>query len=342
MLDGAVALGLAVVRAARTGSIITPSLVLSFLRNVSFVGVTGIVHFDRQGRRDFPVYDFVNQVNGSTELLVAQWRTSVSASAVVDFPVTPVWPGGQRPNHTTPADSVCTASASSSPRGNCPKCDRTVIIPIVVGVLAFLAVVVLMLFWGRRQVSATLFEQTARAEMSARNAIHEAEVKSSFLANMSHEIRTPLHAILSMGRMLLDSRCSDPSASEQDINDLCQIVKASETLEALVNDILFISKMQTVGFKLDSRENDVCELVEDIAQVLSMRSASKAVECVVLLRLPEFTYDVRRIGMGKKKKKRGRREGERERECVCAEEPGFCSFRNVAFINVSVPLFLFG
>lgn len=108
------------------------------------------------------------------------------------------------------------------------------------------------------QVGATLFLQTARAELSAKNAIHEASVKSSFLANMSHEIRTPLHAILSMGRMLLDSRCSEAAVTGgEDVADLSQIVKSAETLEALVNDILFISKMQTVGFELDSRQTDV-------------------------------------------------------------------------------------
>ncbi len=73
--------------------------------------------------------------------------------------------------------------------------------------------------------------------------------------------------------------------------DLRQIIKSSETLQALVNDILFISKMQTAGFELDMRRFDVCELVEDVTHVLSLRCGAR-VECSSNLSVPEFTYEV--------------------------------------------------
>jgi hypothetical protein len=358
VLDSAIALGMAIAAASTaTGGAPTRADVAAALLNVSFVGATGMVSFKQRGRRTFLAYDFVNQVNGSSELLVAQWHGGPYVSSVSDFPGTPTWPGGARPAQV--------AEPSSCPRVTCPKCDRTVIIPIIVGVFLFLGFVALMLFYGRRQVGATLFLQTVRAEQSAKSAIHEAEVKSSFLANMSHEIRTPLHAILSLSRMMLDSRISNPvapvlklnsgtlapilapapaplpsspspqnsllvpelvgqsiaggawgyrctptpptpaptlpapapmprdeAADTEDIHDLSQIVKASETLEALVNDILFISKMQTAGFALDYRATDLCSVVEDTASILAIRAAGKNVECVVQLQFPEFEFEV--------------------------------------------------
>jgi len=177
----------------------------------------------------------------------------------------------------------------------CPRCDNALIIPIVVGVIAFLAAVIFILYCGRQRVGAQLFEQTALAEQEAKVAMHEAAVKSSFLANMSHEIRTPLHAILSMSRMLMDSREQDPNASAQDLEDLSQIIKSSETLQALVNDILFISKMQTASFELGNRTMDVCELLEDITQLLALRWSGKNVECQTQLRVPEFSFEVGRL-----------------------------------------------
>jgi signal transduction histidine kinase len=109
---------------------------------------------------------------------------------------------------------------------------------------------------------------------------------------MSHEVRTPLHAILSMSRMLLEARQRSQSVNTQELEDLTQIIKSSETLEALVNDILFISKMQTSGFELNNSAFDVCELIEDIAALLALRWSAKNVEAVTDLRVPEFSYEV--------------------------------------------------
>lgn len=106
-------------------------------------------------------------------------------------------------------------------------------------------------------------------------ARQEAEIKASFLANMSHEIRTPLHAILSMGRLLMESRQMDSNADPQDLEDLAQIIRSSETLEALVNDVLFISKMQTSSFSLINKTFDVCEMLEDVTQLLALRWEGK-------------------------------------------------------------------
>ena len=101
-----------------------------------------------------------------------------------------------------------------------------------------------------------------------------------------------MHAILSISRILLETRQQDERATQQELEDLGHVIKGSETLEALVNDILFISKMQTSGFELNNSLFDVCELVEDIGQLQALRWLAKEVEVCVDLRVPEFSFDV--------------------------------------------------
>lgn len=171
------------------------------------------------------------------------------------------------------ADLLSSNGTTVHSHDNCPH--HSYILPLIVGILALLAVLSILYYCGRKHIGASLFEQTLRAERDAQVARQNAEIKASFLANMSHEIRTPLHAILSMGRMLMESRQMDPNADAQDLEDLAQIIRSSETLEALVNDVLFISKMQTSSFTLVNKPFDVCEMMEDVTQLLSLRWESK-------------------------------------------------------------------
>ncbi len=118
------------------------------------------------------------------------------------------------------------------------------------------------------------------------------QIKTSFLNNMSHEIRTPLHAIMSMSRMLLDGKAEGRKrALQDDVADLTHIVKSSETLESLVNDILLLSKIQATGFHLDYHTANLSELIEDTMELLGTRAIDRHIELVVTLRLPEFYFE---------------------------------------------------
>ncbi|MBP5987091.1 MAG: response regulator [Azonexus sp.] len=70
--------------------------------------------------------------------------------------------------------------------------------------------------------------------------------KSRFLAVMSHEIRTPLNGILGMAQMLLLS-----GQHEQDRQEYARtILNSGQTLLALLNDILDLSKIEAGKFEL--------------------------------------------------------------------------------------------
>ncbi|MDQ1354059.1 MAG: Response regulator [Acidobacteriota bacterium] len=108
---------------------------------------------------------------------------------------------------------------------------------------------------------------------SARLAEEANKSKSEFLANMSHEIRTPLTGVIGMIEMLAHT----PLTPEQ--RDFVDTIAVSgETLYAIINDILDISKIEAGEFSLASEPFDLKKTLENIIHIFAPQAEKKGLD----------------------------------------------------------------
>ncbi len=120
-----------------------------------------------------------------------------------------------------------------------------------------------------------LEEELKKAKVAAEEA---SKAKSSFLASMSHEIRTPMSGIIGMTDLLKDTKLTKEQVEYLDI-----IRKSSDSLLAIINDILDISKIEAGKVELESIDFDLRETLEDMNDLMAIKAAEKSIEYVYLI-----------------------------------------------------------
>ncbi|MBF0189345.1 MAG: response regulator, partial [Magnetococcales bacterium] len=118
----------------------------------------------------------------------------------------------------------------------------------------------------RKMLEEELIHQKERAEAADR-------AKSKFLATMSHEIRTPLNTIIGIGDMMAEA----VTAPEQQ-HYISAHNRASESLLALINDILDLSKIEAGQMVLEPVSFDLGELIEATLDILSITAQDKGID----------------------------------------------------------------
>ena len=139
---------------------------------------------------------------------------------------------------------------------------------------------------------AVLRDVTARlaleAELNRRREEAEAanEAKSQFLANMSHEVRTPLTGVVGFAR-LLEAMDDLPAVARRYVS---RIVKSSEALLSVVNDVLDFSKLEASQLELDPQPFAPQAFLEETLDLAQGLAADKglALRLVGAADLPAF------------------------------------------------------
>src|SRR5882724_2663387 len=106
-----------------------------------------------------------------------------------------------------------------------------------------------------------------RALTSAREAT---VLKNQFLANMSHEIRTPMNAILGMTALATDT--PDREEQAEYLND---VMRAGESLLALLNDILDLSKIEAGQLTFERAKFDPADVIREVCGLFTEGARTK-------------------------------------------------------------------
>jgi PAS domain S-box-containing protein len=137
-------------------------------------------------------------------------------------------------------------------------------------------------------------KQQELALLEAKKQAEAATVaKSNFLASMSHEIRTPLNGILGMTQVLQAENLTD--AQKEHLN---VISESGQTLMALLNDVLDISKIEAGKLEIAYIDGDLELTIDRVRQLFQSRAEERGITVAVEVsdNLPrQLRYDPVRV-----------------------------------------------
>jgi PAS domain S-box-containing protein len=124
-------------------------------------------------------------------------------------------------------------------------------------------------------------EELEKALTAAREATR---MKSRFLANMSHEIRTPMNGVLGMTDFLLGTGLNPEQMEYAE-----SIKRSADSLLALINDILDLSRIEAGKLRLDRVDFSLPAAISETTSMFALQARAKGLEFVSIIApgLPE-------------------------------------------------------
>lgn len=156
----------------------------------------------------------------------------------------------------------------------------------IIATFSFLSITLLVLI---TLVLIRYINKTRKYNTALKQAQQEAEnlaiAKQNFAANISHEIRTPINSIIGFSNQLLKTSLTVPQQEQMSI-----IVKSSEHLLKIVNDVLDYSKLQVGKMTFEKAPFNPNECISEVIEVFKSESVKKNVPIVPQLdpEIPEY------------------------------------------------------
>ncbi|KAB8138244.1 PAS domain S-box protein [Gracilibacillus oryzae] len=106
------------------------------------------------------------------------------------------------------------------------------------------------------------------------------QMRKDFVANVSHELKTPITSIRGFSETLLDGAMEDEQLCKQFIDI---ILKESTRLQALVQDLLELSKLEKEELQLTRKLIHVDEFIKGITTLVEQQASTKSITLDVKL-----------------------------------------------------------
>ncbi|MBL7780154.1 MAG: sensor histidine kinase [Saprospiraceae bacterium] len=104
-----------------------------------------------------------------------------------------------------------------------------------------------------------------------------ASYRRRFIGDVSHELKTPIFNIQGFIHTLLDGAINDPKVN---MSFLQRAAKNADRLQAIVEDLETINKLEAGQMVLDLREFDIHDLTEEVFADLEMRAEERKVRLI--------------------------------------------------------------
>jgi signal transduction histidine kinase/DNA-binding response OmpR family regulator len=116
----------------------------------------------------------------------------------------------------------------------------------------------------------SLRQTTIQSQGERDEAIRANLAKNQFLANISHELRIPLQSVLGYASLLAET-----TLDQEQREYVRTLFSASESLSAIINDLLDVSSMEAGRLILDESPFDLRETLNDLVHMLGSRAREK-------------------------------------------------------------------
>ncbi|HYE75134.1 MAG TPA: PAS domain-containing protein, partial [Blastocatellia bacterium] len=131
----------------------------------------------------------------------------------------------------------------------------------------------------RRRAEAALQESLKREQAARLRAEEASRLKDEFLATVSHELRTPLNSILGWARLLRGGKL-DTSNSTRGLET---IERSARAQNAIIDDILDVSRIITGKLRLEFQTIDVFPIIEEALDSVRPTAEAKGISIARLL-----------------------------------------------------------
>ncbi|XWS16807.1 hypothetical protein CRYUN_Cryun33cG0012300 [Craigia yunnanensis] len=130
-----------------------------------------------------------------------------------------------------------------------------------------------------------LMEQNGALDLARREAETAIRARNDFLAVMNHEMRTPMHAIIALSSLLQETELTPEQRLMVEM-----ILKSSNLLATLINDVLDLSRLEDGSLQLDLGTFNLYAVFREVLNLIKPIAAVKKLHVSLNLApdLPEY------------------------------------------------------